>query len=123
LVREDREIGERAVAALSPDRVLGLRAALWWFSGDADRWLFVIGADQCKTQGPKIAYLRVRELLGSNGLLAELPLDRVTLTVPDDPILKNVAVLHFHNRLPLRALAEDIGTFGFEIQGVYVYKI
>jgi hypothetical protein len=122
LVEDDRKLGGRAWKALHADSVLGLRAAYWWFSEDADRWFFTIAATACETSGPRAAYLRARQLLEAKKVI--LPLSRIAMTVPNDPIIAHLRkMIPGGKSLPLNFYVQNLSSFGFEIIGVFVYQI
>jgi hypothetical protein len=87
LVEADLNLGRDVYDAIRDDSVLRPSAALWLYDDDAQEWRFLIASEQARKFGPKAAYSRVHALLKRAGLLGRMPVRRIAVTTPDDPVL------------------------------------
>jgi hypothetical protein len=86
-------VGLEATAAVWKDAKLKPTAAMWLYDDDASEWRFLIATNDAKKRGPQAAYLRVRTIRKKAGLLDRLPLGRVTVADPDNPVLFSIVRL------------------------------
>jgi hypothetical protein len=111
-----------ASTILWKDPVLKPSAIFWLFDSDADEWRFVVASADARTRGPQAAYLRIRNLLKHAGLLDKLPLRRVVVIDPANPML---ATMQGCIATPGDALASagvyDCVFNGMHVDGMHVY--
>jgi hypothetical protein len=84
LLDVDVSAGEKLVRAM--DDGLPPYLALWWRS-EAEEYRFIASA-KLNSEDLQNAYLKAREVLYSNDLAEEIPLDRVQVLGPEDALAK-----------------------------------
>jgi hypothetical protein len=120
LVDPDIKLGQEALAAMSADPELRIRAALWWFDENKQQWLFAISTPFYEQRGAQATYLRIRKILETRGLLERLPLDRVWVIDDHHPVLE---IIREYVGQP--AFVKFYGNVvnGTLLPNLYIYKI
>lgn len=89
LVNSDIEIGRRIVGALTR-AAIPVRVYLWAFVPQLQEWQFMIATSLVDTKGPLAAYREVNKALQKEGVFEEVPLRRIFLKSPRDPVLRSL---------------------------------
>jgi hypothetical protein len=87
LVNHDIDIGRRIVAALTRARI-PVAVYLWAFVPEVGEWQFVIATPLFDSKGPIAAYGEVQRALENEAAYRDVPLSRIFLKSPQDPVLK-----------------------------------
>ena len=124
LVESDMQLGKDVYSAISEDKVLKPRAILWLFDDDAHEWRLIISTDDAKSRGPQAAYLRVRSILKKANLLDRIPLNRIVVTTPDNPLLATIGSMIRTGDEGPNGLSFYDCTFNYNfVSGMYVYRL
>jgi hypothetical protein len=121
LVDRDIEEGHRLVEAL--DRAhFPVVAALWSYLPEEGDWRLVIASPKVSESGPLAAYADIQNLLSGSHI--GLPLHRISVVEPDDPLITELRVFAgtdpapFIGSIPLHRAV--IG--GTYIEGAHLYR-
>lgn len=87
LVRTDLDIGGRVMAALSRAKI-PVTLCDWNYVPHLDEWQLIIASSWYDSKGPREAYIRVFSALKDAGIYQEVPLLRLSLKSPRDPLVK-----------------------------------
>lgn len=87
LVRSDLEIRARIMAALSRTRI-PVTLIDWNYVPQLDEWQLIIATPWYDTKGPREAYTRLFAALQDAGVYQDVPLLRMSLKSPGDPVVK-----------------------------------
>jgi hypothetical protein len=87
LVRSDLDIGARVMAALSKAKI-PVTVYDWSYVPRLDEWKLIIGTPWYDSKGPREAYTRVFAALQGAGIYQDVPLLRISLRSPQDPLVK-----------------------------------
>ena len=89
LVNSDIEIGRRIVGALTRAGI-PVTVYLWAFIPQIQEWQFMIATPLVDTKGPLAAYTEVNKTLQREGVFEDVPLRRIFLKSPADPVLRSL---------------------------------
>lgn len=89
LVDRDVRLGDGIVAALGAFGV-GLEEAMWVFSPQLEEWRLFLSTPLVDQKGPRGAYLTMLQVLRESGLTKQVPLRRVSLVSPKDPLWRDL---------------------------------
>lgn len=89
LVNNDVEIGRRIVGALTR-AAIPVTVYLWAFVPQLQEWQFMIATPLVDTKGPLSAYGDVNKALQREGVFEDVPLRRIFLKSPSDPVLRSL---------------------------------
>jgi hypothetical protein len=113
-----------AARALWKDEKLKPTALLWLYDEDAQEWRFLVATQEVRKRGPQAAYLRIRGILKKASLLEKLPLRRVVLSDPSNPLLETIGQFV---RTPDDALAStsfcDCTFNSLNVAGIHIYLL
>lgn len=87
LVRSDLDIGGRVMVALSRARI-PVTLIDWNYVPQLDEWQLIIATPWYDSRGPRETATRVFSALQSEGIYSEVPLLRLSLKSPTDPLVK-----------------------------------
>lgn len=87
LVRSDQDIEGRVMLALSRARI-PVTLVDWTHAPQLDEWQLVIATPWYETKGPREAYLKIISTLQKEGIYEEVPIRRVFVRSPEDPVVK-----------------------------------
>lgn len=119
LVNSDIEIGRRIVSSLSRAGI-PVTVYLWAFVPQLDEWQFMVATPLVDSKGPLSAYNEINRVLQREGVFEDVPLRRIFLKSPNDPVLK--ALEKQSRAIPqesFRVVNEEIG--GNFVEDAYVY--
>jgi hypothetical protein len=89
LVNSDIDIGRRIVGALTRAGI-PVTVYLWAFVPQLQEWQFMIATPLVDTKGPLAAYTEVNRALQKEGVFEDVPLRRIFLKSPRDPVLRSL---------------------------------
>lgn len=89
LVNSDIEIGRRIVGALTR-AAIPVSVYLWAFIPQLQEWQFMIATPLVDSKGPLAAYKDVNKALQKEGVFDDVPLRRIFLKSPRDPVLRSL---------------------------------
>ena len=89
LVRSDLDIGGRVMAALSRARI-PVTLCDWNYAPQLDEWQLIIATPWYDTKGPREAYTRVFSALQQADIYSDVPLRRISLRSPTDPLVRTL---------------------------------
>lgn len=89
LVRSDSEIGGLVLNALSRERI-PVTLCVWSFVPQLEEWQLVIATPWYDTRGPREANDRVLAALTSAGIYQDVPVRRLLVLSPHDPIVQSL---------------------------------
>jgi hypothetical protein len=89
LVRSDLEIESRVLAALSMAKIPVTLCDLNYVE-PLQEWQLVIATPWYNTRGPRKSYDRVFQALQDAGIYQDVPIRRLSLTSPADPLVKTL---------------------------------
>ena len=87
LVRRDLEISARVMAALSRTRI-PVTLIDWNYVPHRDEWQLIIATPWYDSRGPRETAARVFAALQDAGIYQDVPLLRISLKSPQDPLVK-----------------------------------
>lgn len=87
MVRNDLEIGGLVMNALSHDRI-PVTLCVWNYVPQLEEWQLVIATPWYDTRGPREANDRVLAALGTAGIYQRVPIRRLLVLSPNDPIVR-----------------------------------
>ena len=87
LVNSDLNVGARVMEALSHTRI-PITLCKWVYFPDLEEWHLVIASPWYNTKGPFKTYGAVTDALERAGIYKKVPIRRVRVTSPDDPLVK-----------------------------------
>lgn len=87
LVKSDLDIGVRVMAALSRAKIPATLLD-WSYVPRLDEWKLIIGTPWYDSKGPRETYTRVFNALQDAGIYQDVPLLRISLRSPQDPLVK-----------------------------------
>ena len=122
LVGIDIDGGERLVSTLEKAG-LDIRAALWLYSSDPDKWELVIASPFIDQNGPKKTYTFIQSELAEMKSVLEIDLEDISVVSPEHRIIK--ALLKIRRLYPngtIRWLDGDLIDNVF-IEAAYVYHL
>jgi len=125
LVGKDIEIGKKIIEALDNAK-FDVRAALWFYLSDSDRWRFIVASPIVDKKGPKKAYEAIQSIL--NKSLPELPesgisLNDISVVSPKDELIRLLrsAIRTNHKITSIRFRQSTINNIF--IDDVYIYRM
>jgi len=89
LVRTDLRTLGRVVAALSRAKI-PVTLCDWNYAPQLDEWQLIIATPWYDSKGPREAYTRFFSALQEAGIYSEVPLLRISLKSPQDPVVKEL---------------------------------
>jgi hypothetical protein len=126
LVEPDIGLGDRVKRALQHDKNLRVGSILWLLDDEKQQWLFVISTPVYEERGAHAAYLRVRKILDKNGLLEQLPLERVWIVGSRHPILENLRFVFrtlFGGREAQGVRLSNVAVDNVQLPEIYCYTL
>lgn len=87
LVGEDRET-ERLVLGVLTRAKIPVTLFDWDYVGELDEWQLVIATPWYDSKGPREAYSRIIKALEDAGVYRDVPISRVFVKSPEDPLVK-----------------------------------
>lgn len=118
--KDEIELGRNALQVLSGDEKLGILVAMWRYNENLQQLRFTLSSRLYEEKGSHTTYLRIRKALSENGLLEQLPLDRISLISDREPCLTAIRKLYggsFDTEL------YNIMIDGVEIPDCYIYRL
>jgi len=108
LVKSDRDIGAKVAEALSRVKI-PVSLFDWTYVPRLEEWQLVIASPWVDTKGPLSAYRSLAGALQKANIYEEVPLRRVYLRSPTDPLVKTLErkVKEHHNEGFLHILKHD----------------
>jgi len=98
LVKSERDIGAKVVAALS-QAAIPVTFFDWNYVPELQEWQLIIASPWVDTKGPHTANRAVVDALKRAGIYGDVPMRRVFLRSPNDPIVKSAQLdLTEHNQ-------------------------
>ncbi|MCC6357413.1 MAG: hypothetical protein IT450_01605 [Phycisphaerales bacterium] len=92
LVDTEIERGRRLIQAMD-ERGIGVSMALWLYHEESSEYWLTIAGKFVDELGKHEAYLRIARILTETGLGEELPLRRVQVVFPDEPLVRSIRKL------------------------------
>lgn len=89
LVKSDRDVGAQVMEALSRARV-PVTLVDWTYVPELDEWQLVIATPWYETRGPRAAFGAVVDALQNAGIYARVPVRRMFVRSPEDPVVKAI---------------------------------
>lgn len=89
LVRSDLDVGRRITEALDHSEIK-LRGSLWLHDKEEDDWRLILVTPLVDSRGPLATYTMVQRALAKAQLTSELPLSKISVTGPSDPLIKSL---------------------------------
>jgi hypothetical protein len=89
LVNSDRIIGAQVLEALDRARV-PVTMCEWNYVPQLHEWQLIIATPWHDSKGPRSAYRAVIDAMEKAGIYQRVPIRRVVLTSPDDPLVKSL---------------------------------
>lgn len=124
LVDADIKLGEQIFEVLRSDKTLDLRAALWWFDIDRGEWCYVVATGDSDKRGPLASYGRIDRLLGKQHLLETLPLRRIAVLSPNNPMLTSLRrAFGANGQVPKNLMLSNLSIPDLPIDSAYIYYL
>lgn len=87
LVKNDLDIGGRVTAALTRTKI-PVTLLNWTYASNIDEWQLIIATPWYDSKGPRETYSRVFAALQDAGIYQDVPLLRISVMSPRDPLVK-----------------------------------
>ena len=87
LVGSDLKIESRVLEALKQANI-PVKLYDWNYNPDAEEWRFTIATPWYDTKGPREVYLQIFRAQEAAGTYKEMPIGRITVVSPNDPLVK-----------------------------------
>jgi len=122
LVENEIEAGRRVLEAIDASRIAA-PASLWFYYPRAEEWRLVIATPLVRQKGLKAAYLQILKALKRTNLSDDVPLRRISLLDPGDPLIKVLRRLvktggQMSNIRLVRGVVN-----GIPIEGAHIYRM
>lgn len=116
--------GMELAEALLKDPVIKPRSVMWVYDESASEWRFLVATNDVNKRGPQAAYLRIRNVLKRTGLASKIPLRRIVVSSPSQPLIEMLARTFYVQENRIGRLSILDCTFdGMHIPGAYVYVL
>jgi hypothetical protein len=89
VVKSDRDIGARVVEALSTAEV-PITIWDWVYDPATEEWQLIIATPRIDTEGPRAAYRALTDALQKAKIYPDVPMRRVFLVSPTDPLVRRI---------------------------------
>jgi hypothetical protein len=89
LVKNDRDVGAQVMEALSRSRI-PVTLCEWNYVPQLEEWQMIIATPWYDSKGPLATYRALVDALQKTGVYERVPMRRVVVSSPDDPLVKTL---------------------------------
>ena len=89
LVKSDTDVAAKIIAALNQASI-PVTFFDWNYAPELEEWQLIIASPWVDTKGPRTANRALVDALGRAGIYEEVPMRRVFLRSPNDPVVKSI---------------------------------
>lgn len=118
LVEKDIKEGERLLRALDKADI-EVRAALWFYMPENERWRFLVATPLVDEKGPKEAYAAIRKVLAQSSL--GISLRQISVVSPNSDLIRLLSSAVSITPPGIRFTGNVIN--GVFIEDAYIYRM
>jgi len=89
LVDHDRKIGSHVISLLAANGI-AVQEAFWVYVSQVEEWRLMLASPFVDQKGTRQTYVAVSNILNKSPLISEIPVRRISVLSPRDPVLQRV---------------------------------